>query len=181
MTTRPRLESERLLLRPFDLDDAANVRELAGHRDVASTTLFVPHPYEDGMAEQWISTHQPRFELGELSNFAITLKSEQALIGVIDLTIESEHQRAELGYWIGRQYWGQGYCTEAAQLVLQHGFDDLGLNRIAAHHMSRNPASGRVLKKIGMQHEGHLKQHVKKWKIFENVECYAILNNEFQR
>ncbi|MEO1998675.1 MAG: GNAT family N-acetyltransferase [Planctomycetaceae bacterium] len=180
MKKRPCLESARLLLRPFDIDDAADVRELAGHRDVASTTLLVPHPYEDGMAEQWISTHQERFDRRELSVFAIIRRSEQSLIGAIDLTIESDHQRAALGYWIGRPHWGHGYCTEAAQLVLRYGFGDLGLNRIAAQHLSRNPASGRVLEKAGMQHEGRLRRHVKKWGVFEDVECYAVLKSEFQ-
>ena len=133
------------------------------------------------MAEEWISTHQKRFERGELSNFAIVLQAESALIGAIGLTIVSNDQRAELGYWIGKPYWGNGYCTEAAQLVLRHGFEDLGLNRIEALHMSRNPVSGRVLEKIGMQHEGRLRQHVKKWETFEDMECYAILKSEFQR
>jgi len=181
METCPHLESERLLLRPFDLADAPAVRELARERDVASTTLLVPHPYEDGMAEQWISTHQQRFELGELACFAIVLKQEQALIGAIDLAIRAEHQRAELGYWIGKPFWARGYCTEAARLVVRYGFEDLGLNRIAAHHMSRNPASGRVLEKIGMQHEGRLKQYVHKWDVFEDVECCSILRRDFQR
>src|SRR5262252_1209729 len=71
MKERPTLETTRLILRPFTLGDARDVQRLAGDREVASTTLNVPHPYEDGMAEQWIGTHQEKYERGELVNFAI--------------------------------------------------------------------------------------------------------------
>ena len=64
MDPQPTLETERLILRPFRLDDAKRVQLLAGRREIASTTLNVPHPYEDGMAEQWISTHESVFQAG---------------------------------------------------------------------------------------------------------------------
>ena len=97
------------------------------------------------------------------------------MIGAVGLRIEREDQRAELGYWIGRPYWNQGYCTEAARAVLDFGFEQLGLNRIYASHFTRNPASGRVMQKLGMTHEGRLRQHVRKWDAFEDVEVYAVL------
>jgi ribosomal-protein-alanine N-acetyltransferase len=106
------------------------------------------------MAEEWISTHQEKFERGELVNFAIVLRNDDMLIGAIGLVINQQHENAELGYWIGKPYWGNGYCTEAAKAVLHYGFTVLGLNRIYASHMSRNPASGRVMEKIGMKYEG---------------------------
>ena len=87
--------------------------------------------------------------------------------------------RAELGYWIGKPYWGQGYCTEAARATLDFGFEQLGLNRIFAHHFARNPASGRVMQKIGMTREGRLRQHVKKWDAFEDLELYGILKDHW--
>jgi len=65
-------------------------------------------PYEKGMAEEWISTHLPKFEAGELANFAIVLKETQELIGAIGLTINKRFKRAELGYWIGKPYWNKG-------------------------------------------------------------------------
>jgi ribosomal-protein-alanine N-acetyltransferase len=181
MAQMPKLLTERLLLRPFTLDDAPAVQKLAGDHDIASTTLNIPHPYEDGMAEEWIGTHQERFDRGELANFAIVRWQDDALIGAIGLVIHPGYGRAELGYWIGKAYWGQGYCTEAAEAVLDYGFAVLGLNRIHAHHMSRNPASGRVMAKIGMTHEGRLRQHVKKWEAFEDIEMYGILRREYVR
>lgn len=174
-----RIETARLLLRPFTLADAPDVQRLAGHRDIASTTLNIPHPYEDGMAERWISGHQERYERGECVDWAITLRSSGMLVGAISLMdISRQHASAELGYWIGRPYWGQGYCTEAARAVVDYGFRVLGLNRIHACHFARNPASGRVMQKIGMTHEGHRRQAVEKWGTFEDVEDYAILKGD---
>jgi RimJ/RimL family protein N-acetyltransferase len=80
-------------------------------------------------------------------------------MGTISLSaISNEHQKAEIGYWLGTPYLHQGYCTEAAATVLKYGFEVLGLNRIYSTHMTRNPRSGKVMQKIGMKHEGHLRQ-----------------------
>jgi RimJ/RimL family protein N-acetyltransferase len=153
---------------------------LAGERDISSTTLNIPHPYEDGMAEEWIGTHRERFERGELANFAVVLRDDGRLVGAIGLVINQQFESAELGYWVGKPYWGQGYCTEAARAVLHYGFTVLGLNRIHAHHLSRNPASGRVMEKIGMTYEGCLSQHVKKWGDFEDIKVYGILRSDYK-
>ncbi len=67
------------------------------------------------------------------------------LIGAIGLTLSKKYDHAEMGYWIGVPFWGKGYCTEAAKIVLQYGFEELKLNRIFAHHMTNNPASGKVM------------------------------------
>jgi len=176
---RPTLETDRLVLRPFELSDAQRVQLLAGDRAIAATTALIPHPYEDGMAEQWIGAHQERFEKDEGVDFAITLKSNRELIGAIGLGLRRNDEYGILGYWIGKPYWGSGYCTEAARAVLQYAFGELQMNRVYAHHLQHNPASGRVMQKIGMQHEGHLRQHAKKWGEFLDVEAYGILRSEF--
>jgi RimJ/RimL family protein N-acetyltransferase len=179
MKERPTLETTRLILRPFTLGDARDVQRLAGDREIASTTLNVPHPYEDGMAEQWIGTHQEKYERGELVNFAIVRRVDNALIGAIGLRINQQHTHAELGYWIGKPYWNTGYGTEAARAVVAYGFERCGLHRIHASHLTRNPASGRVLQKIGMRYEGCLRQHVNKWEVFEDLALYGILQSEY--
>jgi [ribosomal protein S5]-alanine N-acetyltransferase len=105
--------------------------------------------------------------------------SDGTLIGSAGLRdIDPEHSQAELGFWIGREWWGHGYAREAAAAVIRFGFESLGLNRIYAHHMRRNPASGRVLKAAGMQQEGVLRQRVRKWGVFEDVVLYAALRDE---
>jgi [ribosomal protein S5]-alanine N-acetyltransferase len=176
---RPTLETERLVLRPFALSDAPRVQLLAGDRAVAATTKVIPHPYEDGMAEAWIGLHQERFDRGEDTVFAIVLKASGELIGAIGLVLKLEQEKAELGYWIGKPFWGRGYCTEAGRAVLRYAFTELRLHRVHAYHFSNNPASGRVMQKLGMRHEGCLRQHLKKWGEFFDAEAYGILGSEF--
>ena len=179
MRTAPPLLTERLLLRSLTLEDAQNVQRLAGDRDVASTVLNIPHPYEDGMAEDWIRSCYDKFKKDEGLHFAITLKTDSTLIGVIGLELEPENERAELGYWIGKPYWNHGYATEAACVVVAYSFEVLKLNRIYAYHFTRNPASGRVLEKVGMRYEGCRRQHTKKWDNFEDSIGYGILKSDY--
>jgi [ribosomal protein S5]-alanine N-acetyltransferase len=187
------------------LKDAADVQRLAGDREIAATTLSIPHPYEDGMAQAWIATHPGAFEQKKAVTFAIALPEDGTLdlstkqpqgqagcpphnsyrtgllCGSIGLAIDPENNHAELGYWIGKPYWGQGYCTEAARAVLQYGFTTIELHRIHACHFPHNPASGRVMQKIGMTYEGCRRQHILKWGQYEDVIYYGILNSEWQQ
>ena len=93
----PTLETERLVLRPFGLQDAADIQRLAGDRAIADTTFHIPHPYEDGMAEEWIFTHQDAFAQGQGVTFAITRKTDGSLIGAISPMSMVKGHQAELG------------------------------------------------------------------------------------
>lgn len=178
MSSQPTLTTPRLLLRPFTLADAPEVQRLAGDFAIADTTGNIPHPYPDGAAEAWIGSQPAEFEQGKSATFAIVSRAENILIGAIGLHFKPEHDSAEMGYWIGKPYWGQGYCTEAARALLAYGFNECGLNRIMARHSARNPASGRVMQKIGMTYEGCLRQSVKKWGNYEDLKIYGILKSE---
>jgi ribosomal-protein-alanine N-acetyltransferase len=180
MAEHPVLETERLTLRAFSPADAPEVQRLAGDRAVASTTQNIPHPYEDGVAEAWIAALQPAFERGAGVSFAIVRRDDGQLLGAIGLTYAPQHERAEMGYWIGAPYWNHGYATEAARAVIAYAFQVLGLNKVSAQHLTRNPASGRVMQKAGMRHEGILRAHVKKWGVFEDLKTYSILRREFE-
>ena len=175
----PTFETARLQLRPFALSDAKAVQILAGDIAIADTTLNLPHPYADGMAESWISKHLEAFAKAEGLTLAIVRKSDDALVGAISLMGISKDHQAELGYWIGKQYWNQGYCTEAGRVLLLYAFTELGLQRVHASHFSRNPASGRIMRKLGMQHEGTRRQHIRKWEKLEDLELYGILKAEW--
>ncbi len=180
MSTQATFSTPRLRLRPFTVDDAPCVQKLAGDKAIADTTLNIPHPYEDGMAEAWISTHKELRESGKGYAFAIVLADSEQLIGCIGLlNVDRTHQRAEMGYWIGKPYWRQGFCTEAAQALVKYGFQELGLNRLYAYHLTRNPASGRVMQKIGMIHEGCLRRHSQRWGVYEDLDVYGILKDEY--
>ena len=174
------LVTTRLLLRPLKLDDAPMLAQLAGRREIADTTLSIPHPYSQDQARKWLETQiGPKGTTHELV-FAITLKKEGQLIGTVGLRdINQEHLQAEMGFWVAVEFWRKGYASEASDAMLRFGFEELKLNRIYAHHMTRNPASGRVLEKIGMQREGRLRQRVRKWGVFEDVILLAILRQDW--
>src|SRR5689334_18744528 len=135
MTERPTLETERLILRPFALADAPEVQRLAGDRDVASNTLSLAHTYEDGMTERWIRGLAEKWERGTQLHFALERRTDGALLGDVLLYPTPAHRRAELGYWLGKPYWGHSYTTEAAAAVLAYAFTVLDLHRVFAEHM----------------------------------------------
>ena len=176
---QPVLETERLRLRPFDLADAAEVQRLAGDAEVASTTFRIPHPYEDGMAEAWISSLEARCRSGQEVVFAIARKEDGQLLGAAGLSMFLDQGKAELGYWIGRPYWNRGYATESAAKTLEFGFQQLGLISVFAHHMVRNPASGRVMQKIGMQHKHRLREFIEKDGVREDCHWYEIMHHQW--
>ena len=178
MAVYPTLETERLVLRAFVPEDAPAVRLHCSDRDIASTTLTIPHPYPEGAAEEWIASHDAAFQGGEAITLAITLRETGEVAGAIGLTFKLHHGRAEMGYWVGKPHWGRGYATEAGRQLARWGFEAMGLHRIVAHHMTRNPSSGAVMRKMGMRHEGTLRGHIKKWDVFEDLEAYGMFADE---
>lgn len=180
MRILPTLRTERLLLRPFRPSDAADVQRLAGDRAIADTTASIPHPYPDGAAEEWIAGHAKGFEHGQELVLAVALRESDVLIGAVSLLqLSALHERGEIGYWIGKPYWNEGYGTEAARALIGYGFGVLGLQRIVGRFLKRNPASGRVMTKAGMREEGCLRAHEKKWDRLEDVMVFGILRSEW--
>lgn len=178
MQRQPELTTARLVLRPYRMSDASEVQRLAGAKEIADGT-HLPHPYPDGFAEEWIGRLPQRYDDGELVAFAITLAQNGSFVGSIGLGLDQANQRGQLGYWIGVPYWGKGYCTEAARAILRYGFEVLRLQRIWAPHFRDNPASGRVLQKIGMKHEGCQRAHIAHSGGFKDLELYGMLRSEF--
>ncbi len=176
---QPSFTTARLILRPFVAADAAAVCELAGAREIADTTISIPHPYPIEAAEDWTASRLSAYESDEAADFALILRATGELIGSTGLRdIDREHSQAELGFWIGVPWWGRGFASEAAGRVLEFGFVEISVNRIYAHHMVRNPASGAVLRKLGFKREGTLRQRVRKWGEFEDVVIYGLLSSE---
>lgn len=161
------------------MDDAERVQELAGDKYIAEMTLYIPHPYEDGIAEAWIRTHSNNFNEDRSMELAIEHREDKYLIGAISLGLNKKFNHGELAYWIGREYRNQGYCTEAAKGMVRYGFEEMKLNRIFARYLDKNPASGKVMSKIGMKYEGILRQHVRKWGKYEDLVYYGLLKDEY--
>jgi len=176
MSTHTVLETARLILRPYSERDIPELLPLIGSREVAVTTLRIPHSYTERDARDFLANIQGEDE----ERLAITLRTDERLIGGVGLRLNLPHRNAELGYWLGVAYWGHGYATEASREMLRYGFEDLGLHRIFASHFKHNPASGRVLKKIGMRYEGCQRQHLLKWGQFVDSELYGILREEWK-
>ncbi|MDQ4128053.1 MAG: GNAT family N-acetyltransferase [Actinomycetota bacterium] len=180
MRRYPTLQTTRLILRAFTLGDASKVQRLAGDWEVARTLLSVPHPYGEGLAEEWISGHRSEFERNEGLHFAAVLREGGELCGACGLMINARDANAELGYWIGVPYWGRGYATEAAREVVRYGFEGLRLHRIHAAHFGNNPASGRVLTKLGLRYEGTRREHHRKYGDYEDRVEYGLLGREWR-
>jgi RimJ/RimL family protein N-acetyltransferase len=176
MVYPPTLETDRLRIRPYIEADIPELLPLVGTREVAATTLRIAHPYTEQDARRFLELAKEPDKLW----LAITLLSDGRQIGGIGLRIEQEHQHAELGYWLGVPYWGKGYGTEASRELLRYGFEELELHRIFASHFRQNPASGRILKKLGMKHEGCQREHLRKWDQFVDSELYGVLRREWE-
>jgi RimJ/RimL family protein N-acetyltransferase len=176
MISPPTLETGRLRIRPYSQADIPELLPLIGSHEVAATTLRIAHPYTEQDARAFLELVKEPDKLW----LAITLRADGRPIGGIGLRLERQHQHAELGYWLGVPYWGRGYATEAAREVLRYGFEDLGLHRIFASHFKHNPASGTILKKLGMRYEGCQREHLRKWDQFVDSELYGILRREWQ-
>ena len=177
--TLPELETGRLLLRPWTLEDAPVMQRLAGDKCVARYTSL-PHPYNDGEAEKFINAHAQQFAEGKSLVMAITLRQTGQILGCIGLHGDFSTGIAELGYWIGAQHWGRGYCTEAARAIVDYAFRALGLCRIHARHFAQNQASGKVMKKVGLAPEGLRRQHLFRWGEYDDEVLYGMLKAEFE-
>lgn len=174
----PELSTDRLLLRKFHISDKGVIKDLCSERDIAATTLSIPHPFSLEDAEKWLQNKQDDFKQGKEIAWAMCLKESNKLIGAIGMRLEPKHESAELGFWVGKPFWGNGYVSEAGEEVVHFSFNELGLYRLEAHHMLGNNASGRVLEKLGMKYEGLHRGRIKKWNEFKDVKSYAIIKSD---
>lgn len=178
---RPVLETPRLVLRPYRPDEAADLQRLAGDRRIAATTATVPPPYPDGAAEAFIAAQEARWRDETHLTCAITGRGVDALVGAVGLVFAAEHARAELGYWIAVPTWGRGYAAEASVALCDYGFATLGLHRIEARHVAGNPASGAVMRKLGIQQEGVLHGYTVKWDTLHDLVVCGVLAGGWAR
>lgn len=151
----PELATERLLLRPVARDDIPRIVALADDLRIAETTRSLPHPLTADLVSGWFDGLAERREHA----FAIVRKDESRnaeceLIGVVALTVTASGESAEIGYWLGHGYWGQGYMSEAVRRVARFAFGDLKLSAIEADVFTGNERSVGVLVKAGFDVEG---------------------------
>jgi len=177
---QPTLETARLILRPLEQADAPFIQQEASAREIADTMISLPHPYPEGESERYLDEQETLSAQGRGITLAIVTKAGRTFVGLVEIReIDREHSQAELSFWLAQTAWGHGYMTEAVQMVLRCAFRDLGLNRLYAYHMQRNPASGRVLQKNGFHQEGLLRERVRKWDRYEDVLLWGIVRSDW--
>lgn len=140
------MRSPRLTYRPIEARDAGRIAVLAGDWDIARMTARIPHPYTLVDADLWIAS------IGD-DELVRAVEHNGELIGAVGY-IRADQNQAEIGYWIGKPWWGNGYATEAARTLMDHCFNEAGFKRLTCGHFVDNPASARVIAKLGFRHVG---------------------------
>lgn len=145
-----RLETQRLWLRWPTAGDAAMIEKLAGEREVAEFTARIPHPYPAGGGHAWVRAARKANSDGVAVQLAIALKQKPTIpIGAIGL--DGDGEAVEIGYWLGRMYWGSGLMTEAVAALLDLIWLATDVERIEASVALANPRSARVLERAGFR------------------------------
>ncbi|GEN66607.1 GNAT family N-acetyltransferase [Chryseobacterium rhizosphaerae] len=175
MNEFPIIETERLILSQLEEKDIPFITEYLQHRIYSDLTSNIPYPYTENDAQLWLTMSKEAFEDHTGYTFGIRNK-EGHIIGAIGLH-DRDDDKAELGYWIAMPYWNKGYVTEAAKAIVHFGFKKLNFNKIFATHLLHNPASGKIMEKIGMEKEAVLKQETKKDGAYFDLVMYSIFND----
>lgn len=177
----PVLETSRLTLRKLRMADAADVYRYAKDPEVARHVLWEPHT-SILETRAYIRYLLYQYRNAMPGSWGIVHKETGRVIGTIGyMSYNADNATVEVGYSLSREYWGQGLMTEALAAVIDETFRTLKLNRVEAMHFTDNPASGRVMQKCGMQHEGHLRQRVNCKGVFRDVEMWAILQSDWKK
>lgn len=174
------LDTERLILREFKIEDAEDMYDhWASDEKVTHYLTWPPHKsVEDtrGLLTSWIQS----YENGDSYNWGIVVKDKNTLIGNISVTnIDYKTNTVEVGYCIGRDYWGHGYVVEALKEVISYLFKE-GYDLVRARHDKNNPNSGRVMQKAGMKYEGTLRKFAKNNQGVVDDVVYSILPEELE-
>ena len=177
----PELETGRLLLRKLRMTDAQDMYEYSRDPEVARHVLWDAHQsVGDSRGYLRYAVRQYRQDLP--ASCANELKENHKLIGTIGfMWINRDHNSAEVGYSLSREYWIRGIMSEALSAVLNEGFMDLNLHRIEAQHEVDNPASGRVKVKSGMMYEGCVRGRLYNKGRYVDVALYANLRDDYLR
>ena len=177
MNSFPTLSTERLVLSQPTISDVEDVVfHMNSTPEISENTLSLPFPYLEENAHFWFKMAEDGFTNKDAFIFGIREKENLKLIGAIGLHIDLGNNKAEVGYWLGKSFWNNGYVSEALQEVLKFGFEELKLNKIYASHFHHNPASGKVLEKNGFVFEAELKQEILKNGKYLDLFRYALFN-----
>jgi ribosomal-protein-alanine N-acetyltransferase len=180
-TLFPSITTERLRLRPIQTDDAEALFAIKSDLEVTRRYGQEPHGSLDE-TRAWIGRVQASAARRDALFWCLTLRGHETAIGACTLwNLDPSFHCAELGYELHRAHWGEGLMTEAASTVVAYGFTELGLHRIEACPLAGNPASGRLLLKLGFTREGNLRQRAFFRGHFEDQLYFGLLVDEWTK
>ena len=172
------LQCDLVRMRQLEKADIATIAQLASDQEIVNNT-FVPHPYSEEAAREFIEQARQWWRNDEAYTFAIIEAASGQLAGCMGIHPVREHGRAEVGYWIGKPYRRRGFASAALRLLLEFGFEQLRLNRIEAGHFPYNPASGAVIEGANMRFEGRRRGYVRHREQYKDLIWYAITRADY--
>ncbi len=169
--------TDRIHLTEFRLSDQPAVIQLLNDRAIYDQTLRIPHPYTQADVEKWFAVMAQATEHhGRPVHWAIRQADDSVIGGIgYDASRESQSHRAEIGYWLGRPFRGQGIMTTVVRQACAHAFEEFGWAKIMAYVFAGNGSSARVLEKCGFQQEGFLRKHFLKEQRCLDAYLYALI------
>lgn len=176
MGTRMQRQFENFTLRPLRPEDAPSLAQYGNNHNVwRNLRDRFPHPLTVTDTQKYID-----ITMRQAPGSVFVIEVDGKAVGVIGLTLGEGERRhgAELGYWLGEPYWGRGIITKSVQAVTEYAIKELGLTRIESYVFSWNPASARVLEKIGFEREGVLRNSVIKDGVLLDRWLYAYLSGQ---
>jgi len=176
----PTLSTPRLHLRKIRKEDLPSLIQYCNNKNISDQIINIPYPYQEEDAISRMNFIFSGFENKERYVFAITLNTNEELIGEIGLHLDKINNSAQFGYWIAEPFWGKGIATEACSAILKFGFEELDLHKIYATHYPENIASGKVMLNNKMMKEGELKDHYKIDRVYRSVIQYRLTKQEYE-
>ncbi len=172
------IQTKRLVLRPWTIQDLNDLLAIANNRNIAMNMRDrFPHPYTREAGEEFLKLFGGEKTPQEI--MCVTLNEKP--IGSCGVFQKDDvyHKNAEIGYYIGEPYWGNGYATEAAEAIITHGFNSLPIERVCASVFSGNDASKKVLEKLGFNYDGVFRNSVFKFGEFRDEYHYSVMREKW--
>ena len=177
----PVIETERLILRKLTMRDASDMFRYCQDKEVARHVLWEAHT-SILETRAYIRYNLYQYRSGEPASWGIVLRETNRVVGTIGyMSYNADNSTVEIGYSLAREQWSKGLMTEALLAVIGETFRTLKVHRIEAMHFTDNPASGRVMAKCGMTHEGHMRERICCKGVFRDVEMWGILRKDWEK
>lgn len=174
------LKGKRIKIRKHRISDATDIFLNIKDKEISKWTCSIPYPYPEKEAIDFIKRAHKKYTKKQEFNFAIALVRTDSVIGGIGLrNIDFDNKSAEVGYWIGKKFWGKGYTSEALMLALDFAFRKVKLNRVWAKVFEQNKASVKVLQNCNFTKEALMRQSKFRYSKWHNEFIYSILRKEF--